>query len=166
MTIITPILGELDHESKTTRRVLERVPQEQLEWAPHPRSMTLRRLAWHLAVLPANAVKWLRAGVIDRSASPTPPVEPPQDVAEIVAAFDRNSAEAREYLATLDDATLKEPISMVRDGQTMITFSKIQLVRTVLMNHSYHHRGQLSVYLRLLDVPVPSIYGSSADEPM
>lgn len=164
MPLITPILGELEHESKATLKCLERVPGDKLDWTPHPRSMTLGRLAWHLATIPLIAHKWLQAGTVERGSFRPP--EPPQNASEMAEAFRRNLDALREYLATLDDATLKETFTMTKEGVAFASFPKIVMVRQVLMNHTYHHRGQLTVYLRMLDVPLPAIYGSSADEIM
>jgi uncharacterized damage-inducible protein DinB len=164
MPLIDPILAELDHESRTTVRVLERVPGDQLEWTPHPKSMSLRKLAWHLANLPARVQVMLSRGTFDVSNAGPP--QPPDDVSLMVDAFRTNVAEIRSYLATLDDAALKETFTMTKGGETVMSMAKISVIRSILLNHSYHHRGQLSVYLRLLDVPVPAIYGSSADERM
>lgn len=162
MSIIHPILAELDHEARTTTRVLERVPQEQLDWTPHPKSMPLRKLAWHLATIPMRVMQMLRDGTFD-TAKATPP-EPPADSSSIVAAFTENIGAVREFLTTLDDATLKEQFTMMRGDVVIMTIPKIAVIRSILLNHSYHHRGQLTVYLRMLDVPLPAVYGSSADE--
>jgi uncharacterized damage-inducible protein DinB len=164
MPIITPMLSELDHEAKTTTRVLERVPYDKLDWAPHPRSMTLGKLAWHIASIPARVGVMLREGTLDvlTARPPAMPAEP----GGIADGFKRHVAELRGVLETLDDAAIKETFTMRRGADTLMTMSKIAVVRTILLNHSYHHRGQLAVYLRLLDVPVPAIYGASADEAM
>lgn len=162
MPIIDAILGELDHEARTTARVLERVPNDHLDWTPHPKSMPLRKLAWHIAKLPTRVMQMLREASFDLSQSPPPP--PPDDAASIVAGFHESLAELRALLVTLDDAALKEPFTLMRGGQAVMTMPKIAVIRNILLNHSYHHRGQLSVYLRLLDVPVPPIYGPTADE--
>ena len=165
MPIMHALLPELDIEAKTTTRVLERVPGDRLDWTPHPKSSSLGRLAWHIASIPATVQRLLRAGVFDLTqARPAQP--PPTDTAAIVEEFHRNFADTRAYLETLTDDFLREPFSMVKGEQAVMTIPKAGVVRTILMNHTYHHRGQLSVYLRLLDVPVPSIYGSTADEAM
>ena len=165
MPIINAILPELDQEAKTTLRVLERVPAEHLSWTPHVKSSSLGKLAWHIASIPAVVQKLLQAGAFDL-AQARPQQDIPQDTGAIVAEFRRNSDATREYLSTLSDAFLHEPFTMIRGGQTVMTIPKVAVVRTILMNHTYHHRAQLAVYLRLLDVPVTAIYGTSADEPM
>lgn len=164
MPIIDPMLAEMEWESRGTIRVLERVPAEHFDWRPHAKSMTLGALAWHIAGLPKRVEELLRAGTFDVSqARPAPPQETTEGLVE---AFQTNLASARAYVSTLDDAALKETFLMTRGEQTLLNLPKVSLIRMVMMNHSYHHRGQLAVYLRLLDVPVPAIYGTSADEQM
>ncbi|HYC58977.1 MAG TPA: DinB family protein [Thermoanaerobaculia bacterium] len=162
MPILDFLLPEIDHEARTTARVLERVPDDRLDWTPHPKSMPLRKLAWHIAKIPTRVMQMLQEATFDMAkAGPFPP---PENAGSIVAGYHESLAELRAYLVTLDDAALKEPFTLVRDGQTIMTIPKVAVIRNILMNHTYHHRGQLSVYLRLLDVPVPSIYGPTADE--
>jgi uncharacterized damage-inducible protein DinB len=161
MTIAESLIGELERESKSTVRILERVPREKLDWRPHPKSMSLGELAWHIAVLPASAVKGLKEGKRDVSLSRPGP----QGEGDFVAAFQRNHAEMKSVLAaTPDEVLLKERFAFVRGEEVIFSFPKVGLIRTVLMNHSIHHRGQLTVYLRLLDVSVPAMYGTTADE--
>lgn len=162
MPLITPILGELEHESRTTVRVLERVPNEKLDWTPHPKSMSLGKLAWHIVGIPSRIGSMLHVGEFDLLNAR--PAEPPSDSAAMVEAFQKNVAELRTFLETLDDDALKATFTLKRGDATILSLPKIAVIRTILLNHSYHHRGQLAVYLRLLDVPVPAIYGSSADE--
>ena len=164
MPIINALLPELDHEAKTTIRVLERVPAEHLAWTPHVKSTPLGRLAWHIASLPKNVANMVRAGVFDVTNARPPHV--PENPAEIVDEFKRNQDAARQYLATLSDEFLHEPFTMKRGEQAMMTIPKLAVIRSILMNHTYHHRGQLTVYLRLLNVPLPVVYGTSADEQM
>jgi uncharacterized damage-inducible protein DinB len=162
MPILDFILPEIDLEARTTARVLERVPDDRLDWTPHPKSMPLRKLAWHIARIPSRVLQMLQEATFDMAkAGPFPP---PANAESIVAGYHESLAELRAYLVTLDDAALKEPFTLVRDGRTIMTFPKSGVIRNILMNHTYHHRGQLSVYLRLLDIPVPSIYGPTADE--
>ena len=162
--IIHSILGELDHEARTTARVLERVPEDRLDWTPHPKSMPLRKLAWHIATIPTRVLNMLRNSTFDLANAGPPP--PPDTTESIVSGFQASLGELRAFLETLDDAALKESFTLTRGGAVVMTITKIALIRNILLNHSYHHRGQLTVYLRLLDVPVPSIYGPSADERM
>jgi uncharacterized damage-inducible protein DinB len=163
MPIINAILGELDQEAKSTLKVLERVPAEHLSWSPHVKSSSLGKLAWHVASIPKTVQIMLRAGTFEPGQAPPAPI--PENVTQIVEEFQRNQADTRAYLAELTDEFLDEPFSMIRGGNVVMAMPKISVVRRILMNHTYHHRGQLSVYLRLLDVPVPAVYGTSADEP-
>jgi uncharacterized damage-inducible protein DinB len=159
MRIADPILGELDFEARSTRRILERVPAGQLSWTPHRKSMTLGALAWHLATIPSRVKEFLAAGTFDlSSARPTAASD------NFLEEFDRNVAAVREAIGALDDAAIRAPFTITKKGEPVATIPVVSFIRSVLLNHSYHHRGQLSVYLRLLDVPVPAIYGTSADE--
>jgi uncharacterized damage-inducible protein DinB len=149
-------------ESQVTVRILERVPLDKLEWTPHQKSMTLGRLAWHIATLPAGVARMLREGVFDIGQA-RPPVVP--DAATPPAGVSStNLAELRALLETFDDDTARKNFTMRRGDQVLREMPNIGMIRMILLNHSYHHRGQLSVYLRLLDVPVPALYGTSADE--
>jgi len=164
MRMIDPILDELAHEMRTTRTLLERLPDATLGWKPHAKSMTLGRLATHLAEIPG----WV-AGMVDKPGFDFGAGRAPQQLsatAEILALFDRNAAAVAQALRPLTDQQLQESWRLTRQGQLVLEMPRLGVVRTLLLNHSIHHRGQLSVYIRLLDVPVPSIYGPSADQPM
>ena len=162
LAIIDSILGEIEWELPTTLRVLERVPQDNLDWTPHPKSMTIGKLAWHIAVVPTRVLRMLREGEFDlATAGPTPM---PADVQEIPAALRKNMDEVRAYFKSINDEALKAPFSMKKGEKVLNTIPKVAVVRSILLNHTYHHRGQLAVYLRMLDIPVPAIYGTSADE--
>lgn len=163
MSLIEPILTELDQESKATLRILGRVPTEHLAWTPHPKSSSLGRLAFHIASIPAIGLRFARVSVFDPTQA-RPPQPIPETAEEIVAAYEANVAEARAQLGTMTDEQLQETFTMVRGERTIMSLPKIAMLRTIMLNHSYHHRGQLTVYLRLLDVPLPIIYGSTADE--
>jgi uncharacterized damage-inducible protein DinB len=160
---IAAILRELDQENATTRRVLERVPSDKLSWKPHPKSMSLGELALHVAASPGYiASNWCLKDVVQvggGSGSPTP-----SSTAEILATHDESAAKAKEALTQLGDEGMHAMWKAEAAGVTVFEMPKAALVRSIVLNHTYHHRGQLSVYLRLLDVPVPSIYGPSADE--
>jgi uncharacterized damage-inducible protein DinB len=162
MPLADAVLAELDREGKSTAKILERVPKEKLDWKPHAKSRTLGQLAWHIASLPANAVRGLREGRIEVGVA-RPPSLPPGE-SDFAGAFQRNLESLRNALAETSDNTLMERFSFTRQGEPVLSFPKLGMIRTVLLNHIYHHRGQLTVYLRLLDVPVPVIYGSTADE--
>lgn len=162
MRIIDPMLGELDHEAKATIRMLERVPGDKLAWTPHPKSMPVGKLAWHIATIPARVAVMLREGVFDLGGARPP--DPPDQVPAIVSAFQRHTAEVRVLLEQLDDEAARRPFTMKRGEQVLMQIPTIAMLRNILLNHTYHHRGQLSMYLRLLDIPVPATYGTSADE--
>lgn len=164
MALIDALLPEFDHEMATTRTVLERVPEEQLDWTPHAKSFSLGVLAAHVATLPTWA-----AGTMNRTEIELDPNQPPPAALpsrrDLLAAFDGNVANARAALAGRTDAELMAMWSLRRGGRTLFTMPRATVLRSFVLNHLVHHRGQLTVYLRLLDVPVPSIYGPSADEP-
>jgi uncharacterized damage-inducible protein DinB len=159
---IDAILEELTREAETTRRVLERVPDEKLSWRPHEKSKSLGELAWHVATIPRRIASMARGEQADVTKFPAAPM--PATSAGIVEAFAKNVAEARELLSKLDDESLSKKFVMRRGEIKMFSRPKLEFLRTVMLNHSYHHRGQLSVYLRLVGVPVPPIYGPTADE--
>lgn len=161
MPMIDSFLQELEHESKTTRRVLERVPDSKLAWKPHPKARTLGELALHVASTPGAV-----ATLVAQSETQPPDFKDPspKNAAELIPALDESIATAKRVLATMDDATLNGTWRMQRDGQEILAMPRAALLRSIMLNHWYHHRGQLSVYLRELGVPIPSIYGPSADE--
>ena len=161
MPIIDSILMELDQEAATTRRVLERVPLASLSWKPHTKSMSLGQLALHVASTPGGVAELVTKDVAEVPQFTRPAAK---SVAELLSTLDGGIAEAKRILGKMDDPFLQEPWSLKRGSQTIFSVQRVSMIRTVLLNHWYHHRGQLSVYLRLLDVPVPSIYGPSADE--
>ena len=162
MPIADMLISELEREAKTTRRVLERVPDAKLTWKPHVKSMTLGRLAQHVATIPGNMSGMARHDGYDVEKFSEPPAL--ETTANILAAFDASVAQAKADLAATDDAAMMVNWSFNMGGHPIMTVPRIGVYRSILLNHLYHHRGQLTVYLRLLDVPVPSIYGPSADE--
>lgn len=162
MSATASLIQELDQECKTTRRVLERVPSDKLGWKPHEKSMSLGQLAIHVASVPGFITSWALKDTVEFT--PGGPPEP-KSTSEVLAAHDAGAVQAKEALSKIGDAGLGAMWAMkTPDGATIMSMPKSALVRSVALNHLYHHRGQLSVYLRLLDVPVPSIYGPSADE--
>ena len=164
MSMTAAMLQEFENEAKTTRRVLERVPPDKLTWRPHPKSMSLGELALHVAMSPGYiAENWACQDSRDFGKGGGKPPEP-TSTQEIVAAHDEGVIKTKNALAKIGDAGLSEPWTATMNGATVFNMSKAVLIRSLVMNHTLHHRGQLSVYLRLLDVPVPSIYGPSADE--
>ena len=164
MSIAEDLLPEFDHEMGSTRRTLERVDESQLAWTPHERSMTLGRLASHIAELPGWAASTLNDEFFDFAA---PGGYTPHNLAsrqEILDLFATCRADARAALVATPDAKLFEPWSLKRGGETIFTQPRIVVLRSWLFSHIIHHRGQLTVYLRMTGSPVPSIYGPSADE--
>ncbi len=161
MTMIEGILQELTQEAVTTRRVLERVPAGKMDWRPHPKARTVGELAAHIATLPGNIAEMATRNAFDVSEIAQPRA---MTAAELPAVLDDSLATARAALSNLRDEKLGEMWSMVASGTTLVSMPRAALLRTIMLNHWYHHRGQLTVYLRELDVAVPSIYGPSADE--
>jgi uncharacterized damage-inducible protein DinB len=163
VALIDSMLQELEQEALTTRRVLERVPNDQLAWRPHEKSRTLGQLALHVATVPGSVAEF--------AALPSPVQVPefseeetPDSTAELVPALEQSVATARRVLGGMDDATLMTTWRMVQADRDIVSVPRIGFLRSVMLNHWYHHRGQLTVYLRELGVPVPAIYGPSADE--
>jgi uncharacterized damage-inducible protein DinB len=163
MPIVDALLPDFDHEMTTTRKVLERVPEDKFDWKPHAKSFSLGALATHVATLPAWGAETLTRSEFD-IAGGTPPAAPPSK-AELLATFDGNVATTRSALAGKTDGELMATWTLKRRGKALFSMPKANILRSFVLSHLIHHRGQLSVYLRLLDVPVPSIYGPSADEP-
>jgi uncharacterized damage-inducible protein DinB len=163
MNLSEPIVAELTHEAATTKRLLERVPPDALAWQPHEKSMTMGRLAAHIASLPRLLSRALDHDEFDTHAlrAESPPTD---SVPDIVAAFDENISEALELLKTQADGRLMT-VWRYTDGEKLLfEMPRLAVIRFVVLNHLIHHRGQLSVYLRLKNVPLPSIYGPTADD--
>jgi len=164
MSMIEALLPEFDREMTTTRKVLERVPNESLAWKPHAKSFSLGELASHVAALPTFATETLNRSEFEIG-NLRPPVALPSRT-DVLAAFDASTGAARAALAGKSDAELMAIWTLKRNGTPLYSMPKAVVLRSLVLSHVIHHRGQLSVYLRLLDVPVPSIYGPSADEPV
>jgi uncharacterized damage-inducible protein DinB len=166
MGLSESLLPEFDQEMANTRKTLERVPEDKLGWKPHEKSMTMGGLATHLSNIPI----WAAHAINEDSLDIAPPGEPPYHIQEVASrqealdAFDQNVAAAREALAGASDEHLLNPWTLLSGGNTIFALPRIAVLRSFVMNHNVHHRAQLGVYLRLNDVPVPSIYGPSADE--
>ena len=154
--------AELEQEAAVTRRLLERVPVEKAEWKPHEKSMTLGRLAGHVAELPGWGATMFSEDTDFSTGSHKPFV--PSTVEELLARFDQSVARFRQAAEATGDEQMKERWQLRQGDQVFIDLPRAAAVRGVALNHMIHHRGQLSVYLRLLDVPLPSIYGPTADE--
>jgi uncharacterized damage-inducible protein DinB len=164
MSIKDGLLADFDHEMGTTRRLLERLPDDRLSWKPHPRSMTLGGLATHLSNIPTWGGTILNEQSFDLT-GPPPPLEEKTSRAEILASFDDVCRTTR---ATMDksDGEYQSLWTLKRGGQQVFSVPRVAAFRSFVLHHVIHHRGQLSLYLRLNDVPVPAIYGPSADEGM
>ena len=160
------LLIEFDHEMRQTRRLLERLPEDGLTFRPHPRSKALGALALHVAKIPSWTTNLLDEDSYDLAPdlASNQAHQQPQDRAEVLEAFDANVAKARAHLAEQSEERLATKWSLQRGNATVVTMPRRAVLRQFLMNHLIHHRGQLAVYLRMLDVPVPALYGPSADE--
>jgi uncharacterized damage-inducible protein DinB len=163
MSIAHAMLGEFEHESKITRKFLERIPQDKLMWKPHEKSHTAGALGLHIAIVPGNVV---RNALVDESPLPdfATLFKQPATVAEILSSHDKSVATVREILPTLDDVRLMTNWSAMLDGKPVMTMPKVMFLRMIMLNHWIQHRGQLGVYLRLVGAKVPSSYGPSGDE--
>lgn len=162
MTIIDALLAELDQEAVATRVVLERIPEEHLSWRPHPKSMSLGQLALHVATVPGNVADFAAMDVVTSPPSFTQPEA--ATTAELVPSLTASIAKARRALGGFDDAKMGATWRMQHGGRDIMAMPRVAFVRAVMLNHWYHHRGQLLVYLRLLNRSVPSVYGPTADE--
>lgn len=162
-TAAAALVAELEAEAHATRRLLDRVPADRLAWQPHPKSMTLGALALHVATIPGNICNLAALEEFDASAANFTSPEP-ADRDEIARSLDEALAKATAYLAPLEDETLAATWQLSNRGQRVFAVPRAGMLRSLLFNHWYHHRGQLSVYLRLLDVPLPVTYGRTADE--
>lgn len=161
MRLVDSLLMELDQEAQTTKRVLEQIPDSKLAWKPHPKSFSLGQLGLHIASAPGNVAA---AAAQDTFEAPNFSQPEAKSRQEILDTFAKSLASTKETLGKMDDARLMATWNLTRNGKAVMSIPRIAFLRSILMNHLYHHRGQLSVYLRLLDIPVPSIYGPSADE--
>jgi uncharacterized damage-inducible protein DinB len=165
MAIRDALRPEFDMEMATTRRILERVPDGKTDWRPHPKSMPLGRLATHVAEIPGWVVTTLKKTELELMPVPGKPFEPfiLKSTAEILALFDKSVADASKALSEAEDPDFQVEWSLKKGGKAMLTAPRAGIYRTFVMNHMIHHRAQLGVYLRLLEVPLPSSYGPTAD---
>jgi len=166
MSISEALLPEFDHEMANTRKTLERVPVDKFDFKPHEKSMPMGALSLHLAEMPGWVAETINKDSLDVAPVDAPPAERPQvkSSADLLALFDKNVATARDALTGVSDEHLLKPWTLLGGGQEILTLPRVGVLRSFIMNHSIHHRAQLGVYLRLNDIPVPSIYGPSADE--
>jgi len=162
-TILDPMLSEFREEVETTRRILSRVPADKLAWKPHPKSMSLGQLAIHIAMVPGRLAKLTQLDGFDvTQGSFIPPS--PGSLEEIQATFEESVRDAENCIQGMTDERARGVWCLRAGDKEIFTKPRISVMRSIMLNHWYHHRGQLSVYLRLLDVPIPAIYGRSADE--
>jgi len=162
MKIIDGLLAELEQEAQTTRRVLERIPQAHLSWKPHPKSMSLGQLALHVATVPGNVAELAAIDTV-----PEPPAFVQSEAAtaaELVPSLTDSVSRAKKALGAFDDAKMGAMWRLQSGGKDILAMPRAAFVRAIMLNHWYHHRGQLLVYLRLLNLSVPSVYGPTADE--
>ena len=166
MAIALSMLPEFDHEMANTRKTLERIPDERLDWKPHAKSMSFRELASHMANMPAWAGETIRTDVFDMAPKDgqTPGQEAVASVEHALKEFDRNVADARAAISGASDEQLLASWTLRAGDHTILTMPRVAVLRSFVINHMIHHRAQLSVYLRLCDLPVPALYGRSADE--
>lgn len=159
-----PLLREFREEAAITKRVLDRIPPEQLGWKPHDKSMSLGQLAIHIANIPGRLSQIVAH---QDSFEPNPSnftPTPPKNIDEIHSTFQQSCKDAEACLSAMSDETARGGWTLMLQGTPAFTRPRIEVLRSIMLNHWYHHRGQLSVYLRMLNVPVPVIYGRSADE--
>jgi uncharacterized damage-inducible protein DinB len=166
MSISESLLPEFDHEMANTRKTLERIPDDKLAWKPHEKSYTMGALVTHIAAIPGWAQPTIEQDALDLSPPGAPPYQvlPVNSRQEALEKFDTNVAAARVAIAGASDEHLSQPWSLLAGGQTIFTMPRSAVLRGFILSHIIHHRAQLGVYLRINDVPVPSIYGPSADE--
>jgi uncharacterized damage-inducible protein DinB len=160
------LLPEFEREMENTRKSLERVPKDNLDWRPHEKSMAFVGLATHMANLPSWAVLAIERDSFDIAppGGEPPRVDPVSSIEEALAVFDKNVSDARSAISSASDETLLSSWSLLSGGKTVLTMPRIAVIRSMVMNHMIHHRAQLGVYLRLNDLAVPGMYGPTADE--
>jgi len=161
MALVDTLLQELEQEAQTTRRVLERVPDAHLGWRPHAKSMTLGQLAMHIALVPGGVAEAAAQPSMQRPLFPQPS---PSSASELVPLLEDSIKRARKALEGLDDRALAATWRILDGEQEILAMPRVAFLRSIMLNHWYHHRGQLLVYLRLLNLSVPSVYGPTADE--
>jgi uncharacterized damage-inducible protein DinB len=162
-TMVDPMLNEFREEAAITKRVLERVPADKLSWKPHAKSMSLGQLAWHVATVPGGLARILQQDSFDVTQGSFVPPQP-KSLEEILGAYEQSVRDAEGYLSGMTDQQAQGDWRLMKKDRELMCKPRIGVLRSIMLNHWYHHRGQLSVYLRLLEVPVPVIYGRSADE--
>lgn len=163
VSMMQSTVNEFQEEVAITKRLLERVPGDKLTWKPHQKSMSLGQLAWHVATVPGGLARILQQDSFDvTQGSFVPPC--PNSVEEVLTAFQQSVRDGEQFLRGLTPEKASESWHLLKKDKELFARPRIEVVRAIMLNHWYHHRGQLSVYLRLLDIPLPVIYGRSADE--
>jgi uncharacterized damage-inducible protein DinB len=164
--IVDALLPEFDQEMANTRKVLDRLADDRLDFKPHPKSWTMRDLATHLVTIPDWLKDTIEKDDFDYAPPGAPPYQPPrfESKAAIIKHFDEAIANARASLAGASDEKMMANWSLLGGGQVIFTMPRSTIVRSFVMNHLIHHRAQLGIYLRLNDIPVPAMYGPTADE--
>ena len=163
MSMTEHLMAEFENEQQTTRRFLERLPEDKLDWRPHEKSMTAGQLALHIAMITGAIVQMAREPEFD-APDFSKPFPSPASKQEVLDTFEQSVATVRELLPTFSDASMGETWRMVSGGTTLLEMPRAAVLRAVWLNHTYHHRGQFGVYLRQMGAPVPSAYGPSGDE--
>lgn len=163
MKLSQALLAEFDQEMPSTRRTLERIPMDKYDWTPHAKSFSIGKLATHVAQIPNWATVTVQTDELDFAQQPSEPPNP-RTTEELLAFFDQNVAEARAALAGMSEEEFEKPWTLRSGEKVFFTAPKAAVLRSFVMNHLVHHRAQLTVYLRLNDIPVPGLYGPSADE--
>ena len=166
MTIGQMMLGEFDHEMENTRKTLERIPDDKWNWKPHDKSGSVGWLAGHIATMPGWAAMTIKTENFDYAPVDGPSMQMPkiENKQQLLAEFDKNVAETREALAGVSDQEIMKEWSLLGGGKPVFKMPRVACIRGMVMNHLIHHRAQLLVYYRLLGIPVPGLYGPSADE--
>ena len=166
MRIGQSLLPEFDHEMQNTRKTLERLPDNQWSWKPHAKSGTVGWLAGHIATMPGWAKETLQTDQLDYAPVDGPTYQPPKldNRQQVLAEFDKGVAGARAAISNASDEDMLKPWSLLAGGKVIFTMPRVACLRSMIFNHIIHHRAQLTIYYRLLDIPVPGLYGPSADE--
>ncbi len=163
MRTVDPFLAELEHEAVTTRRLLEHVPEEKYSWRPHERAFSLGELAWHVAGIPGGMAELLGGESFDMG-NPPDSFESAASKTQLLAEADESTGKAQAWLNSLDEEAAAFPWRLMKGDQELMTIPRAAAIRSFMFNHLYHHRGQLSTYLRIAGERVPSVYGPTADE--
>ena len=161
-SVFEPLIAEMQQEAAATRRILEGVPNDKLEWRPHEKSMPMGQLARHVASIPGEMVQFFEPDVLD--VSEIEPTATAESADELIPLLEESLETGAKILTAMSDEKASGVWKMTAGDQTLMEVPRVAVMRSFVLNHWYHHRAQLGVYLRLLDIPVPSVYGPTADE--